>query len=55
MIRVYRSPDGVGRCITFDDAHEPPPPLELVRGFDDEEREQAWRLLFELGNQPTAA
>lgn len=55
MIRVYRSPDGVGRCITFDDAHEPPPPLELVRAFSDDERQEAWRLLHELGGEAPVA
>jgi hypothetical protein len=37
MIRVYRSPDGIGRCITLG-GEQAPAPLELVRTFSDDER-----------------
>ena len=55
MIRVYRSPDGVARYISFDDADVPSAALELVRVFRDEEREEAWDFLLRLAGQPTAA
>jgi len=49
MIRVYADADCGTRCITFK-GEQPPVPLELVRVFDDEEREAAWALLHELGH-----
>jgi hypothetical protein len=49
MIRVYADLDSGARCITFKD-EQAPVPLELVRAFDDEEREAAWALLHELGH-----
>jgi hypothetical protein len=49
MIRVYADLDCGARCITFKD-EQAPEPLELVRAFDDEEREAAWALLHELGH-----
>jgi len=55
MIRVFASPDGVARYISFDDADVPSAALELVRTFEDEEREEAWDFLLRLGGQPTAA
>jgi hypothetical protein len=48
MIRVYADSHCGARCITFKD-EQPPAPLELVRAFDDEEREAAWAMLHELG------
>jgi hypothetical protein len=49
MIRVYADLECGARCITFKD-EQAPVPLELVRAFDDEEREAAWALLHELGH-----
>ena len=49
MIRVYADLDCGARCITFKD-EQAPELLELVRAFDDEEREAAWALLHELGH-----
>jgi hypothetical protein len=49
MIRVYADLERGARCITFKD-EQAPVPLELVRAFDDEEREAAWALLHELGH-----
>ncbi len=41
------------RCISFDEMEpDPQPPLELIQSFSDEEREQAWALLHELGGEP---
>lgn len=49
MIRVYADLDCGARCITFK-SEQPPAPLELVRAFDDEEREAAWVLFHQLGH-----
>lgn len=49
MIRVYADLERGARCITFKD-EQAPVPLELVRAFDDGEREAAWALLHELGH-----
>ena len=49
MIRVYADLECGARCITFKD-EQPPVGLELVRAFDDEEREAAWALLHQLGH-----
>jgi hypothetical protein len=32
----------------------PPQPFLLVASFEDEEHEEAWRLLHELGEEPGA-
>jgi hypothetical protein len=56
MIRVYSTPDGRARCISFDESEpDPQPPLKLVRSYNDEERQRAWALLHELGGQPDVA
>ncbi len=56
MIRVYSTPDGRARCISFDAAEpDPQPRLKLVQSFSDAEREEAWALLHELGGQPGVA
>jgi len=52
MIRVYADLECGARCITFKD-EQAPELLELVRAFDDEEREAAWALLHELGHMFT--
>ena len=56
MLRVYWTRDGRARRISFDEtAPAAEPTLELVRSFADEDREEAWELLHELGGQPDAA
>jgi hypothetical protein len=52
MIRVYADLECGARCIMFKD-EQAPELLELVRAFDDEEREAAWALLHELGHMFT--
>jgi hypothetical protein len=53
MIHVYRTPDRRARCLSRDDT-PPPEPFELVATFEDLKPEEAWRLLHELGGEPSA-
>ena len=54
MLYVYSTPNGAGRAMSYEELPNPWPML-LVAVFDDDQEEEAARLLYWLGGQPTVA
>ncbi len=54
MVYVYSTPNGAGRAMSYEELPNPWPML-LVAVFDDDQEEEAARLLHWLGGQPSVA
>ena len=55
MIYIYSTANGAGRVMRYEPLDEPWLGLFLVAVFDDDQEEEAARLLHWLGGQPTVA